>query len=211
MFDHVVESKTTDGLFADIACGLMDRNKARKESIDDRVEKCAEVVNASTEQWVIWCHRNEEAEKLVKLIPGAVDVAGADSIEHKEESVNNFLDGTIRVMISKPKILGAGMNLQCCHNTAFVGLSDSWEQYYQAIRRFFRFGQTHEVNVHVISAESEGAVVANIKRKEEQNHQMGLEMVKFVADSMKREIFGATEEKAPYDPIVPIIFPSWLI
>ena len=198
MFDHVVESKTTDGLFADIACGLMDRNKARKESIDDRVKKCAEVINASSEQWVIWCHRNEEAEKLVKLIDGAVDVAGSDSIEHKEQSVNKFIDGSIRVIVSKPKILGAGMNFQHCHNTAFVGLSDSWEQYYQAIRRFYRFGQTEEVNVHVISAESEGAVVANIKRKEEQNAQMGAEMVKYMSDSMKKEIFGAEQEKMDY-------------
>lgn len=198
MFDHVVESKPTDGLFADIACGLMDRNKARKESIDDRVEKCAEVINASSDQWVIWCHRNEEAEKLVKLIPGAVDVAGSDSIEHKEKSVNSFIDGSIRVIVSKPRILGAGMNFQHCHNTAFVGLSDSWEQYYQAIRRFYRFGQESEVNVHVISAESEGAVVANIKRKEDQNALMGAEMVKHMSDAMKKEIFGTAQEKMEY-------------
>lgn len=198
MFDHVVESKTTDGLFADIAQGLMDRNKARKDSIDDRVEKCAELVNSSSEQWVIWCHRNEEAEKLTKLIDGSVDVSGSDSIEHKENSVNDFLDGKIRVLVSKPKILGSGMNFQHCHNTAFVGLSDSWEQYYQAIRRFYRFGQDHEVNVHVISAESEGAVVENIKRKEDQNAQIGAEMVKFMSDSMKKEIFGAGQEKMEY-------------
>lgn len=198
MFDHVVESKTTDGLFADIAQGLMDRNKARKDSIDDRAEKCAELVNSSSEQWVIWCHRNEEAEKLTKLIDGSVDVSGSDSIEHKENSVNDFLDGKIRVLVSKPKILGSGMNFQHCHNTAFVGLSDSWEQYYQAIRRFYRFGQDHEVNVHVISAESEGAVVENIKRKEDQNAQIGAEMVKFMSDSMKKEIFGAGQEKMEY-------------
>lgn len=198
MFDHVVESKTTDGLFADIAQGLMDRNKARKDSIDDRVEKCAELVNSSSEQWVIWCHRNEEAEKLTKLIDGSVDVSGSDSIEHKENSVNDFLDGKIRVLVSKPKILGSGMNFQHCHNTAFVGLSDSWEQYYQAIRRFYRFGQDHEVNVHVISAESEGAVVENIRRKEDQNAQIGAEMVKFMSDSMKKEIFGAGQEKMEY-------------
>jgi len=211
MFEHVVESKSTDGLFADIASGLMERNAARKESVDDRVAKCAEVVNASTEQWVIWCHRNEEAEKLVALIPGAVDVSGSDSIEHKENSVHDFLDNEIRVLVSKPKILGAGMNFQNCHNTAFVGLSDSWEQYYQAIRRFYRFGQMYEVNVHVISAESEGAVVANIKRKEEQNAQMGAEMVKHMSESMKKEIFGAGQEKTEYNPMIPIILPSWLL
>jgi len=198
MFDHVVESKSTDGLFADIASGLMERNQARKESIDDRVAKCADVVNSSSEQFVIWCHRNEEAEKLCKLIDGAVDVSGSDSIEHKEQSVDGFIDGSIRVLVSKPKILGAGMNFQHCFNTAFVGLSDSWEQYYQAIRRFYRFGQTHEVNVHVISAESEGAVVANIKRKEEQNALMGAEMVKYMSESMKKEIFGLSNEKTEY-------------
>lgn len=198
MFDHVVESKTTDGLFADIALGLLERNKARKESIDDRVAKCADIVNADNEQWVIWCHRNEEAEKLVKLIDGAIDVAGSDSIEHKEQTITKFLAGEVRVMISKPKILGAGMNFQNCHNTAFVGLSDSWEQYYQAIRRFYRFGQTKEVNVHVISAESEGAVVENIKRKEAQNHTMGAEMIKHMSTSMKKDIFGAVQERTDY-------------
>jgi hypothetical protein len=198
MFEHQVASAPTDDLFANIATGLMERNKARKESIDDRVAKCAEIVNASPEQWVLWCHRNEEAEKLCQLIDGAVDVSGSDSIEHKEESVTDFLSGKIRVLVSKPKILGSGMNFQNCHNTAFVGLSDSWEQYYQAIRRFYRFGQTKEVNVHVISAESEGAVVANIKRKEEQNQTMGAEMVKHMAETMKQEIFGATLIKDEY-------------
>lgn len=198
MFEHVVESEPTTDLFADIATGLMERNKARKDSIDDRVKECAELVNSNDEQWVIWCHRNEEAEKLCKLIDGAVDVSGSDSIEHKEQSVNDFLDGTIRVLVSKPRILGSGMNFQNCHNTSFVGLSDSWEQYYQAIRRFWRFGQTKEVNVHVISAESEGAVVANIKRKEEQNALMGAEMVKHMSESMKHEIFGAELAKDEY-------------
>lgn len=199
MFEHVVESKPTDDLFANIATGLMERNAARKESIDDRVAKCAEIINASDEQWVIWCHRNEEALKLTQLINDAVDVSGSDSIEHKEDSVNKFLDNKIRVLVSKPKILGSGMNFQNCHNTAFVGLSDSWEQYYQAIRRFYRFGQTKEVNVHVISAESEGAVVANIKRKEEQNQTMGAEMIKHMSDSMKQEIFGASLQKDNYE------------
>lgn len=198
IISHQVESMPTTDLFADIAVGLMERNKARKDSIDDRVAKCAELVNSSDEQFVIWCHRNEEALKLTQLINGAVDVSGSDSIEHKEKSVNDFLDNKIRVIVSKPKILGSGMNFQNCHNTAFVGLSDSWEQYYQAIRRFYRFGQMKEVNVYVISAESEGAVVANIKRKDEQNNTMGNEMVKHMSKSMKKEIFGAILEKDTY-------------
>jgi DNA modification methylase len=199
MFEHVVESEATNDLFPDIATGLLERNKARKESIDDRVAKCAEIVNDSDEQWVIWCHRNEEAEKLTALIQGSIDVSGASSIEEKEDAVHGFLDGQIRVIVSKPKVLGSGMNFQNCHNTAFVGLSDSWEQYYQAIRRFYRFGQEREVNVHVISAETEGAVVANIKRKETQNAIMGEEMVKHMSESMKKEIFGATAMKDDYE------------
>ena len=198
MIGHVVESEVTNGLFADVAMSLLERNQARKDSIDDRVAKCAEVANASSEQWVIWCNRNEEADKLCALIDGSVDVSGSSSLEEKESAVHGFLDGSIRVLVSKPKVLGSGLNFQCCHNTAFVGLSDSWEQYYQAIRRFYRFGQTKIVNVHVISAESEGAVVANIKRKEDQNNEMGAEMVKHMAEAMKKEIFGMSQEKSDY-------------
>ncbi len=198
MTGHVVESESTQGLFADIAMGLLERNKARKESIDDRVIKCSDLVNGNQEQWVVWCNRNEEAEKLCKSIDGAVDVSGSSSLEEKEDAINKFLSGEVRVIVSKPKVLGAGMNFQNCHNTAFVGLSDSWEQYYQAIRRFYRFGQEKIVNVHVISAESEGAVVANIKRKEDQNNEMGAEMVKYMSNAMKKEIFGLSQEKSEY-------------
>jgi superfamily II DNA or RNA helicase len=198
MHDHVVESKSTIGLFADIATGLLERNQARKESIDDRVAKCAEIVNASDKQWVIWCHRNEESEKLCKSIPGSADVQGSDSIDQKEQKIAAFTNGELRVLITKPSIAGFGMNWQHCNHTAFVGISDSWEQYYQAIRRFYRFGQTKQVHVHVISAESEGAVVENIKRKESQNKTMGEEMVKYMSESMKKEIFGLSEEKTEY-------------
>jgi len=197
-YSHIVESKTTDGLFADISCGLMDRNKARKDSIDDRVAKCAEIVNNSNEQWVIWCNRNEESEKLASLITGSLDVKGSDSIDYKESTIDKFTDGNLRVLISKPSICGYGMNWQHCHNTAFVGLSDSWESYYQAVRRFYRFGQTKIVNVHVISAESEGAVVENIRRKEKQNQQMSQEMVIHMSNYVKNEVFGIEPQKAEY-------------
>ncbi|WP_457819640.1 helicase-related protein, partial [Staphylococcus aureus] len=119
-----------------------------------------------SEQWVIWCHRNEESEKLVSMIADAKDVKGADSVEQKEETIDAFTAGALRVLVTKPSIAGFGMNWQHCNHTAFVGLSDSWEQYYQSIRRFYRFGQKRTVHVHIVSAESEGAVVENIKRKD---------------------------------------------
>lgn len=195
---HVVESAPIDDLFAKPVVGLLERNQARKESIDERVAKIAEIVNASTEQWVIWCHRNEESEKLAKLITGSADVKGSDSIEQKESTIESFEAGTLRVLISKPSICGAGMNWQHCNHTAFVGLSDSWEQYYQAIRRFYRFGQAKPVYVHVVSAESEGAVVENIKRKDAQNIEMSEQMVGHMRLMMEKEIFGAAIEKSEY-------------
>jgi DNA modification methylase len=195
---HIVESETTDGLFADIATGLMERNKARKESIDDRVTKCADIVNNSTGQWVVWCNRNEESEKLAQLINGSKDVKGSDSIDYKEKTIDAFTHGALRVLISKPSICGYGMNWQHCNNTAFVGLSDSWESYYQAIRRFWRFGQKEVVNVHVISAESEGAVVENIRRKDIQNQTMSQEMVKHMSVYTNNEIFGIAPQKDEY-------------
>ena len=188
----------------------MERNQARRDSLADRVKACADIVNASTEPFVVWCHLNDEAEELVNAIPDAVDVSGSDSLEDKEKAVNGFLDGSIRVIVSKPKILGSGMNFQHCHNTAFVGLSDSWEQYYQAIRRFYRFGQTKEVNVYVISAESEGAVVENIKRKESQHQEMSESMVSHMAKFMKQEIVGAKMNREEYEPTINVKLPFWL-
>jgi DNA methylase/Helicase conserved C-terminal domain len=196
---HVVKSEAKFGLFADVATGLMERNAARKESIDDRVKLAADIANASDEQWVIWCHRNEESEKLEAAIPGSMAVSGSDSLDHKERTIDAFTAGKLRVLISKPSICGYGMNWQHCHNTIFVGLSDSWESYYQAIRRFYRFGQLKQVNCHVVSAESEGAVVENIKRKEAQNKQMSTEMVAHMSNYVKSELFGIEPQKEVYE------------
>lgn len=207
----VVESASTFGLFADVAQGLLERNQARRDSIHDRVKACADIVNASTEPFMVWCHLNDEAKLLCESIPGAIDVSGSDSMESKEKSVLGFVNGDIRVLVSKPKILGAGLNFQHCHNTAFVGLSDSWEQYYQSIRRFYRFGQTHDVNVYLISAESEGAVVENIRRKDLQHQEMASQMVRHMADFMKHEIFGAEMNRDAYDAKIEIKMPEWLI
>ena len=95
-------------------------------------------------------------------------MTGADSIEKKIDTLQRFQDGELRVLITKPKIAGHGLNMQNCHQMAFVGLSDSWEAYYQCIRRCYRFGQKHIVNVHLVSSESEGAVKANLERKQAQ-------------------------------------------
>lgn len=159
-------------LFPMEAQTLNERREARKDSLQDRVARCAELVNGNDDAWLIWCNLNSESEALKQAIPDAVEVKGSDSNEHKEKSLMAFTRGDVRVLISKPTICGFGMNWQHCHNIAFVGLSDSFEQTYQAIRRCWRFGQKQDVNVHIITAQTEGAVVRNIQRKEKQANEM---------------------------------------
>jgi len=165
-------------LFAMPASTLQERQQARRESISDRVDACARLVNESKEQWLVWCNLNSESAALCKAIPDAIEVTGSDSTEHKEDAMLGFQDGKYRVLVSKSSICGFGMNFQNCHNTAFVGLSDSYEQFYQAVRRCWRFGQKHPVSAFVITSSIEGAVVENIKRKEAQSIQMFEELVR---------------------------------
>jgi len=125
-------------------------------------------------------------------------VQGSDSIETKEERIMAFTGGCVRVLVTKPSIAGFGMNWQHCQNMAFVGLSDSYEQFYQAVRRCWRFGQMSEVDVHVIVAETEGAVLSNIRRKENQSQQMNAAMVDHMRELERREVLGMTKDKAEY-------------
>lgn len=185
-----VGSKSTSGyLFPIEAKTLQERLQSRRESIDDRVKRCAELVNASKETWVIWCNLNSESSELTKSIDGAIEVKGSDSPEYKEKTLNDFSLGKFRVLVSKPSIAGFGMNWQHCHKMAFVGLSDSYEEFYQAFRRCWRFGQKKKVDAYVITAETEGAVVQNIKRKEADAERMANNMVehmkKLNADNIK--------------------------
>lgn len=192
MIPHVVTSNVLTGrLFAMDAQTLQERQQARRDSIANRVQQTADLVNASDEQWIVWCDLNAESQALKKAIPGAVEVTGSDTPEHKERAVLDFVDGKTRVLVSKPSICGFGVNLQNCAHMAFVGLSDSYEQQYQAIRRCWRFGQTRPVDVHVITAEAEGAVVTNIKRKERQSAAMMDEIVKH----MHHELSAASSER----------------
>lgn len=195
----VHSEKPTDWfLFPMEAHGLQERQSARKVTISERVKKCAELVNKSKEKWLIWCNLNEESHELTKAIGDAVEVKGSDSDEHKKKSLLDFANGKIRVLISKPKIAGHGMNFQICHNVVFVGLSDSYEQYYQAVRRCWRFGQDEEVNCYIITADTEGAVVKNIQRKEEDAIKMAEEMVLNMHEINKENIKGTENIKTEY-------------
>jgi superfamily II DNA or RNA helicase len=207
---HVtVHGKPTEGfLFAVEAQTLQERRAARRASMEDRVAVAAGLVNGNDEKWLVWCDMNDESRMLTKAIPGAVEVTGSDSPEYKESALNDFAQGKIRVMVSKPSIAGFGMNFQICHNMVFVGLSDSYESFYQAVRRCWRFGQLNEVNCYVVSAETEGAVVSNISRKEKQASQMFDEIVR------KMNIHELSKQQKrnemEYNPSVEMIVPKWL-
>jgi DNA modification methylase len=191
-FEHVVETESIgDDLFSRPAMGLAERRKAQRNSIDQRCNALAEVVNADTnEPWLIWCHLNDEADLLAELIPGAVNVQGSDFPELKAKNLMAFAHGQIRVLISKPKIAGYGLNFQHCARMAFVGLDDSFEKFYQAVRRCYRFGQKRSVQVHLFTAENEGQILANLKRKEIQHHEMSANMIEHMKDIMNNELQG---------------------
>ena len=207
---HVVETTPEDALFVEPALGLQDRNKARKDSVADRVATAAAIANKMEGQVLIWCNLNDESERLTAAIKDAVEVKGSDKAEHKTNSLIGFANGDVRILVSKPKIAGFGMNWQNCHQMIFVGLSDSWESYYQAIRRCWRFGQAERVHVHVVSADTEGAVVENIRRKDEQNNLLGSKMVKHMKTMMDHEIFSAATTKTEYNATQQMEMPKWL-
>jgi hypothetical protein len=211
---HTVESghdqQETGYLFAMEATDLMERRNARKSSLDERVKACADLVNSSTETWVIWCDLNAEGDALRLAIPGAVEIRGADSEDVKEQRLHDFAHGKIRVLITKASITGWGLNWQFCNHTAFVGVTDSWEAYYQAVRRFWRFGQKKTVDVHIFASEQEGSIVANLKRKETDAKTMGDALAVEVLESVKSELFGQARESNPYQPRQSMNLPSFL-
>ena len=155
-----------------------------KLTAPDRAAKVADLVNSSSETWIVWCNTNYEADELVKLIPDAVEVRGSETPKAKEQKLDDFTEGRARVIITKPGIAGYGLNWQHCRNVAFVGLSYSFEDFYQALRRSYRFGQKSEVNAYIIQASTEGAIVSTVRRKIEQ-HQRMMEEMKIASESFK--------------------------
>lgn len=197
-------------LFQMEANTLSERLGARRDSIGPRVLAAAEIVNATTDRpWLLWCHLNDEASALVKAIPGAIEVRGSDPAELKAERLLAFANGKVRVLISKPSIAGWGMNFQVCADMVFVGLNDSFEQLFQAIRRCWRFGQTKPVTAYMIASELEGAVVANLEAKEQAAEEMADGMAEHMRDLCTRALRGT-----PPQPITPhtkrVSIPTWL-
>lgn len=162
-----VELTPDDQLFATDLGGIGGRAAVRRQTLSARCERAAELA-AESDQWIVWCGLNDEAASVADAVDGAVNVEGSWTPDAKAEALEAFQDGEIRVLVTKPQIAGFGMNFQNAHKIAFVGLSDSYESYYQAIRRCWRFGQTEPVDVHIIVSELEEQIVGNVRRKEEE-------------------------------------------
>ncbi len=209
---HAVEtnSETAGMLFAMEAQTLMERRDARRASLDERVRECAAIVNADRQPWIVWCDLNAEGDALRDAIPDAVEIRGSDDAEVKERRLIEFADGKIRALITKPSIAGFGLNWQHCARMAFVGVTDSFEAYYQALRRCWRFGQTREVHVHIFASELEGSVIANLARKERDALAMSDAMSAETHDAVMSAVCGSTRQSNPYHPTQRIALPDFL-
>lgn len=198
-------------LFAAEAQSLSERRQARRESMSDRVNACAEMVNSQPgESWVVWCDLNDEGNALAAAIPGAIQIAGADEVEVKEQRLADFAAGRARVLISKPSISGFGLNWQHAARMAFVGVTDSYEAYYQAVRRCWRFGQKREVHVYIFASKAEGSIVSNLKRKEREAGEMAESLGSETREAVQSEVIGLTRETNSYNAVHRVKVPAFL-
>jgi hypothetical protein len=178
----------------------------KRQTADARAQVVAALASADGEPWLIWVDTNYEADAVMRLLPDAADVRGSHTAEQKEDRIASFLDGSKRILVTKPKIAGLGLNLQFCNRMAFVGRSFSYEYWYQAVRRCWRFGQERQVNVHLIVAEGEDAIGRVIDRKADDHAKLKAEMVA----AMRRAVGRSSDRRVAYNPQHMGRVPSWL-
>lgn len=198
----VEASRPPDGrLFISPARNLHEQRWERRVTLDRRCERVAEIATAHARPFVAWCHLNDEGELIERLIPGAVQVSGADSDEAKIEKFDAFQRGDVTRLVTKATIAGFGLNWQHCADlSAFP--SHSYEQYYQLIRRSWRFGQTRDVTVDIVSTEGEADVLGNLRRKAAAADAMFAEMVAAMNHAQPRAAARA--------PLGPVPLPAWM-
>lgn len=181
---EVVDAEITPGegqLFATDLGGVGGRAQVRKQTMGPRITRAAALC-AGSDQVIVWCGLNDEAKAITAAVDGAVNVEGSWAPDDKARALEAFQDGDIRVLVTKPSIAGFGMNFQNAHRMVFLGLGDSYEQYYQAIRRCWRFGQEQPVDVHVVVSRLETSIVQNVARKEREASRWHRELVAAMTD-----------------------------
>ena len=172
-----VDYKPDDQLFFTGLNGIQDRHNVRRATLSDRVEEAVKLIDGSQEQWIVWCGLQSESDAIQDALSAAVQVKGSDDPEDKAQAFEDFQDGKYNILITKPKIAGFGMNFQNAHNMIFLGLGDSWESYYQCIRREWRFGQTQPVNVYIVMSDVEREIYTNVMQKEMMARKMSAELI----------------------------------
>jgi hypothetical protein len=197
-------------LFPFMASTLGERIAVRRDTAPDRIAAAAKIIAAEPDEpWLAWCNLNSEADALESMVSGALQVAGRHTTDIKVQRLLGFRDGKPLILVSKPSLAGHGMNWQHCNRMIFVGLTDSFEQIYQAIRRCWRFGQRRAVDVHFIVSELEGNVIANIRRKEMAYNAMLDKMADHMRDLMREQVVGGPR-RTKYNPEKTMELPLWL-
>lgn len=202
--------KVTGGLFGDEVVSATNLHAVKRATAENRAKIAADLVMSDDEPWVIWCDTDYEADALLAALDGAPsvgEVRGSQSPERKESTLEAFVDGSLRVLISKPSVTGFGLNWQHCARTVFVGRSFSYEAWYQAVRRFWRFGQTREVQVHLVVAEGEDSIARVIDRKADDHAGMKAAMRAAMARNRGRE----STVKVAYNPTHKGRLPTWIL
>lgn len=206
----IVDSPTKQGqLIPTVAKDLQERREARKESMQIRVDTVRNLIQ-DMDSCLVWVDYNDESEMIRKTC-NMVEVKGSDSDTHKEDSMIGFANGDIKFLVSKASICGFGLNFQNCHNMIFCGISDSYEKFYQAVRRCWRFGQTEEVNVYVVISQRELSVLNNIKKKQAQHDKMSQEMVDKTSKILKNEIHNTLRITEDYTANQIVKIPKWVV
>jgi SNF2 family DNA or RNA helicase len=167
---------------------LVEQRANRRATIEQRVEMAVKVVASDPDaSWLVWCELNDESALAAKAL-SAVEVKGADTPEKKESALIGFAEGTIKRLVTKPTIAGFGMNFQVCHKVIFLGMSHSYEQYYQAVRRCWRFGQARPVTVDVVLTEGQLAIMENLKHKAKKADAMFDALVREMNNSLSLSV-----------------------
>lgn len=217
--DHLIQTGwAAEGeLFTPRLEGITQRAQVRKDTLRQRIAAAVELVASEPDrQWIVWTGRNDEssgmAAGLADALPMAsvVEVVGSDDADVKADTLAAFAAGEVQILVTKPTIAGYGLNFQSCDRMVFVGLSDSYEQYYQAIRRCWRFGQTRPVDVHIVVADVESVIVQNVRAKERTARSTTDGLIAAISAENRRELYAGTSKSDSYEPTRPLTLPAWL-
>lgn len=212
MHEHVLGANgPTDGfLIAMPATDLTSQRRVKRDSINERCEWAARIASSDEKPHVIWTELNDEGKLLKDLVPGIVDISGADSMEEKERKIIGFLEGDFVKVSSKASVIGYGLNLQFCDSCTTVNVTHSAEDMYQYLRRFYRFGQKNPVNAHLVLTEQEIPILQNVKRKQKESDEMSEKVVKYMRYTMVKNIGGQVRQRDFYEPKERMILPEWI-